>query len=219
MVIAESQKGSDHMRTFQVEGNCNPAMHYMNHPWEDYDNCEYVDRQTQIFYDKSCQAVWEDYDVVLAFKYSKDSYLVLRLSFEAADEYFTSLYHFSMGFIMDVTDELVRNHVEESVIDEWKRPVSKTFHWKLGQKITALCTKANARWSFWLMKLDKSSDNQIFLAFLGLLRNNQYLQQDQPITSIPTKLHIRIILINQNPWFILDCRLNILVKTMDRCSR
>lgn len=166
------------MRTFQVEGNCNPAMHYMVDTHEKITTIvnTLIDRHKYFTINRARQ-YGKTTTLSLLSKYLEDRYLVLRLSFEAADEYFTSLYHFSMGFIMDVTDELVRNHVEESVIDEWKRPVSKDFSLKeLGQKITALCTKSKRPVILLIDEVDKSSDNQIFLAFLGLLRS-KYLEQ------------------------------------------
>lgn len=166
------------MKTFQVEGTCNPDRHYMVDTKEKINTIvETLIEKNKYFTINRARQYGKTTTLSLLEKTLRERYLVLRLSFEAADEYFASLYHFSMGFVMDVARELRRNGAEAELISEWEKPVSKDFPLKeLGNRITYLCLKSQRELILLIDEVDKSSDNQIFLAFLGLLRN-KYLEQ------------------------------------------
>ncbi len=62
-------------------------------------------------------------------------------------------------------------------MDDWNQPISEQFPLDdLGERITSLCSSADKEIVLIIDEVDKSSDNQIFLSFLGLLRN-KYLGQ------------------------------------------
>ncbi|MDO4336824.1 MAG: AAA-like domain-containing protein [Eubacteriales bacterium] len=112
-------------------------------------------------------------------KQLKENYLVLSLSFEAAGDYFSSPLNLAEGLIMDIRDALVLQKVPSDIIEEWSRPVDARFPIRsLGSKITALCRSCRREIVLMIDEVDQSSDNQIFLTFLGLLRS-KYLQQRQ----------------------------------------
>ena len=104
---------------------------------------------------------------------------MLSLSFEAADEYFQSLSTLAEGLILDIGECLREQKVEEKLIEEWCSPISEKFPMRsLGQKITSLCRSCGKKIVLMIDEVDKSSDNQIFLSFLGLLRE-KYLKCQQ----------------------------------------
>lgn len=104
---------------------------------------------------------------------------VIRISFEAADEMFTSLYAIAAGLVRKIGRVLCVQCVDESLLEEWNRPVSKQFPLDdFGDRITALCSRSDKKIILMIDEVDKSSDNQIFLSFLGLLRQ-KYLEQLQ----------------------------------------
>ena len=49
----------------------------------------------------------------------KQDYLVLSLSFEAADEYFESLGSLAEGLSLDIEECLREQNVDEKVLEEW----------------------------------------------------------------------------------------------------
>ena len=109
----------------------------------------------------------------------KEQYLVVRISFEAADEIFVSLYTLAAGLIRKIGRILKMQKVEPSLLEEWNQPVSEQFPFDdLGERITSLCCNADKEIILMIDEVDKSSDNQVFLSFLGLLRN-KYLEQLQ----------------------------------------
>lgn len=103
-------------------------------------------------------------------------YLVIELSFEAVDDYFISLFQFVNGIVLDIADVLHREHVDENIIGKWETPVKEDLPLRqLGRKITELCERMEREVILIVDEVDKSSDNQIFLSFLGLLRD-KYLK-------------------------------------------
>lgn len=114
----------------------------------------------------------------------KQDYLVLSLSFEAADEYFESLGSLAEGLSLDIEECLREQNVDEKVLEEWNYSISERFPMRsLGTKISNLCRKCGKKVVLMIDEVDKSSDNQIFLSFLGLLRE-KYLkcQQGKDVT-------------------------------------
>ena len=114
----------------------------------------------------------------------KQDYLVLSLSFKAADEYFESLGSLAEGLSLDIEECLREQNVDEKVLEEWNHSISERFPMRsLGTKISNLCRKCGKKVVLMIDEVDKSSDNQIFLSFLGLLRE-KYLkcQQGKDVT-------------------------------------
>ncbi len=159
----------------------------------------------------------------------KSEYLVISLSFEAADEYFTSLGTLAEGLAMDIAECLRNQQVSEEIINEWNDPLSGKFPMRsLGMKITQLCKASDKKVVLMIDEVDKSSDNQIFLSFLGLLRE-KYLkcQQGKDVTfqsvilagvydvkSLKLKIHPQEETKYNSPWniavdFSMDMSFNI----------
>lgn len=118
----------------------------------------------------------------------KKDYIVLSLSFEAADELFASLYTLAAGLIRRIGRILKAQDIPKQLYTAWQQPVSKEFPFDdLDQRITELCTGCEKKIVFMIDEVDKSSDNQIFLSFLGLLREkylNQLKGQDLTFQSV-----------------------------------
>lgn len=89
---------------------------------------------------------------------------------------------------MDISDSLLMQDVSPEIIQEWNSPVSERFPMRtLGTKITNLCRKCSKKVILMIDEVDKSSDNQIFLSFLALLREKyqkQLLGKDCTFQSV-----------------------------------
>ena len=149
----------------------------------------------------------------------KQDYLVLSLSFKAADEYFESLGSLAEGLSLDIEECLREQNVDEKVLEEWNHSISERFPMRsLGTKISNLCRKCGKKVVLMIDEVDKSSDNQIFLSFLGLLRE-KYLkcQQGKDVTfhsvilagvydikTLKLKLHPQEESKYNSPWNIAD---------------
>ncbi len=109
----------------------------------------------------------------------KEQYLVVRISFEAADEMFVSLYTLAAGLVRKFNRVLKTQKVKQSLVADWSQPISEQFPLDdLSERITNLCSYSEQEIILMIDEVDKSSDNQVFLSFLGLLRN-KYLEQLQ----------------------------------------
>ncbi|MCD8022328.1 MAG: hypothetical protein LUF30_04920, partial [Lachnospiraceae bacterium] len=76
----------------------------------------------------------------------KAKFLVLSLSFEAADEYFFSMWSLAAGISMDIADCLRRQDTEETLICDWEKSVSKELPIRdLSARITRLCKNSEKK--------------------------------------------------------------------------
>lgn len=167
-------------KQFCVTGTCVPEKNYM------IDINERIERMIQDYIEHG-----QYFTINRARQYGKTTtlyllerrlhkeYLVLSLSFEAADEYFQSLGSLAEGLVMDIGECLRKQNVSEEILTVWERPLSEKFPMRsLGMKITDLCKTCSKKTILMIDEVDKNSDNQIFLSFLGLLRD-KYLKQQQ----------------------------------------
>lgn len=166
------------VRKFNTTGVCVPSQHYMvdtndivNEIIEDYIEAgEYFTISRARQYGKTTT-------LELLYQRLKEKYIVLDISFEAADEYFQSLGTLAKGLVMDIADRLQIQNVPEMILQEWKKPISEEFPLRdMGKRISYLCGQSGREVILMIDEVDKNSDNQIFLSFLGLLRE-KYLKQ------------------------------------------
>ena len=167
-------------KRFCVTGTCIPEKNYM------VDISGRIDRIIQDYIEKGqyftinrARQYGKTTTLYLLERRLREEYIVLSLSFEAADEYFESLGSLAEGLVMDISECLRAQNVDADIIDEWNRPLSERFPMRsLGMKISSLCRSCGKRIVLMIDEVDKSSDNQIFLSFLGLLRE-KYLKWQQ----------------------------------------
>ena len=167
-------------KRFCITGTCIPEKNYMVDISGRLDRItkEYIE-QGQYFTINRARQYGKTTTLFLLERKLRENYLVLSLSFEAADEYFQSLSTLAEGLVLDIGECLREQQVEEKIVEEWCSPLSEKFPMRsLGQKITSLCRICGKRIVLMIDEVDKSSDNQIFLSFLGLLRE-KYLKWQQ----------------------------------------
>lgn len=86
-----------------------------------------------------------------------------------------------------MVDQIIEDYIEQGeyftinrarqLCRAWETPVSKEFPLRdFSRKVTALCSKSDREVILTVDEVDKNADNQIFLSFLGMLRE-KYLKQ------------------------------------------
>ncbi|MCI9341312.1 MAG: ATP-binding protein [Dorea sp.] len=166
------------MKSFNTAGVCIPEAHYMADTSATITQIisQYVSPGKYFTIDRPRQC-GKTTTLYLLEERLKSRNIVLSISFESADELFASLYHLATGFIRKTARALRLQGLSKQICTNWQRPVSKDFPLDdLGQRITELCTDCRQNIILMIDEADKSSDNQIFLSFLGLLRE-KYLDQ------------------------------------------
>ena len=167
-------------KRFCVTGTCIPEKNYMVDINGRIDKIirDYIEKG-QYFTINRARQYGKTTTLYLLERRLKEQYLVLNLSFEAADEYFQSLETLAEGLTMDIGECLKEQNVQKSLLEEWNQPLSAKFPMRsLGTKISSLCKNSSKKVVLMIDEVDKSSDNQIFLSFLGLLRE-KYLRFQQ----------------------------------------
>ena len=166
-------------RKFNVTGTCIPEEDYMvdisgkiEKIVQMIDNKEYFTINRARQYGKTTT-------LVMLKRTLQDRYIVLNLSFEGVgDRAFKSDVAFALFFINKVGKLLKRSsHVSEVQISEWQdtdellqNEYLDAFDY-LSEKITNLCGESEQDIILMIDEVDRSSDNRIFLHFLGMLRN------------------------------------------------
>jgi len=167
------------MKRFHVTGVCIPDRHYMVDLAEKVNTIidEYIDQGAYFTINRARQ--YGKTTMINALERSlRGRYVAISISLESADDYFASMKVFVNGLAMDIAEELRRNHVREDIIDEWEQKIEGDYPLKmLGQKISSLCKQTERKVVLMIDEADKSADNQIFLSFLGMLRD-KYLKRE-----------------------------------------
>ena len=161
------------MKEFNTTGVCIPEKHYMANITKQLDQIEYnmVD-EGKYFTINRARQYGKTTTLYLLGQRLKNRYTVCSISFEAADDYFTSSGNFVKGVMLDISDELRRAGVSSKIINGWNQDVDADLPMRsLSQRITWLCKELDKGVVLIIDEVDKNSDNQIFLTFLGMLRD------------------------------------------------
>lgn len=215
-------------KRFNVTGVCIPEQNYM----ADRNNKiqtmirQYIHQGKYITINRARQ-YGKTTLLYLLEQHLQHDYLVIRLSFEASDELFVSLYTLAAGLLRKFRRILRMQQASPALLEILEHPVSEQFPMDdLSERITLLCTQSRQKILLIIDEVDKSSDNQIFLSFLGLLRA-KYLDSQQKkdrtfqsvilagvydIKNLKLKLHPQEESKYNSPWniaadFTLDLRL------------
>ena len=175
------------MKRFNLTGVCIPEKHYMVDLSEKADEIikNYINQGAYFTINRARQF---GKTTLLSFLQRKlsDKYLVIRISFEGVDENnFEDNVSFVNMFIKNVAKRLVQAGESRQLTEEWiqmpsgNTAVSDKAFDILGEKITSLCSHAGKGVVLLIDEVDKCSDNQVFLNFLGVLRNKYLEMQEQ----------------------------------------
>lgn len=177
------------MKEFHVTGTCNPDRHYM------VDISGRIEQITRDYIDKGkyftinrARQYGKTTLMFLLRRYLLEKYIVISISFEAADELFVSSCALAAGLQRSIGRQLRMQEAPEAIVKGWEAPISKEFPFDdFSERISQLCLQCGRKVVLMIDEVDKNSDNQIFLGFLGLLRT-KYLAQaggmDQTFQSV-----------------------------------
>ena len=111
------------------------------------------------------------------YRILKDKYIVLSISFEGlGDIAFSSEERFCSSFTNMVSKMLKVNNVSNEIISDWESD-NNSFE-DLSNSITKLSRATDKEVILFIDEVDKSSNNQLFLHFIGMLRN-KYLDRSK----------------------------------------
>ena len=134
-------------KRFCITGTCIPEKNYMVDISDRIDRIiqDYIENGKYFTINRARQYGKTTTLYLLERRLQKD-YIVLSLSFEAADEYFHSLETLAEGLVLDIGECLQNQRVSKDILAEWNRPLSEKFPMRsLGMKISTLCRSSHKK--------------------------------------------------------------------------
>lgn len=178
-------KEMNKLKEFNTTGVCVPSKHYMVDISDKLEQMIVLIEKGKYFTMNRSRQYGKTTTLASLYRRLKEKYIVLRLSFEGlGEEAFADSRSFVEMFIDAVADFWNLVYEDEIPMKAWTdRSVFLEFPQKdsfdlLGKKITKLCQQTDREILLFVDEVDKSSDNQIFLNFLGMLRN-KYLRREE----------------------------------------
>lgn len=164
-------------KVFNITGSCNPQKHYMVDMGKRFeavrkliDNGQYftINRARQYGKTTLLDSIWRNLS---------DQYIVILLSFEGVgDTAFSSESAFVKMFIRQMSRFLNMAVKSPSLAEVWSEEKTDTLD-GLSDLVIRFTMTAPKPVVLGIDEVDKSSDNQLFLNFLGMLRN-KYLERN-----------------------------------------
>ena len=165
-------------KEFNVTGSCNPEWHYMVDTEKRFKAVETMIDHGDYFTINRARQYGKTTTLRMILRRLSDRYLVIPLSFEGvADEMFESHATFAKMFASKMADRTERYLQDKALADIWRDSRVSNLD-ELSTVITHFTTQSPKPVVLTIDEVDKSSDNQLFLSFLGMLRN-KYLQRDE----------------------------------------
>ncbi|MDR3120544.1 MAG: AAA-like domain-containing protein [Clostridiales bacterium] len=164
------------MRDFNITGLCVPRMHYMVDISAKVDEiAAMVDKGLYFTINRARQFGKTTTFFMLGERLNK-KYLAVRISFEGVDDgSFTTNKSFCDMFAKVFARALKITEVSHEALSSWQKDVPADM-FELDQLIASFCVKTSKPVVLMIDEVDKTSNNQVFLNFLGMLRD-KYLRR------------------------------------------
>ncbi|WP_123053481.1 AAA-like domain-containing protein [Clostridium sp. JN-1] len=167
-------------KEFNITGTCIPHMHYMVDTSNKIDKIIKLIQKGKYFIINRPRQYGKTTTLFLLNKRLRadENYLPIKISFEGiGDSVFENEEGFSKAFLQIIERSLMLNNKNLSDFLKKERVKVQNLN-DLSNVITELVMKADKKVVLMIDEVDKSSNNQLFLSFLGMLRN-KYLQRNE----------------------------------------
>ena len=165
------------MRKFNVTGTCIPNAHYMVDTTNKLQKIKKMVDDREYFTINRGRQYGKTTTLSLLRRFLADEYTVISISFEGIDvEEFETAATFSQTFIKLIVKALRFTNESKEYQESWKNDNVATFS-DLSDHITDMCE--NKKLVLLIDEVDKSSNNRVFLAFLGKLRQKYLDRADE----------------------------------------
>ena len=164
-------------KEFNITGSCNPQWHYMVNTEKRFKAVEALIDKGKYFTINRARQFGKTTTLMMIWRRLSERYIVVPLSFEGLD---SSAFESNEAFVKKICEMmaiyLAPLNLDAKLMAIWKESTAKSMD-ELALLITEFCRKAPKPVVVTIDEVDKSSDNQLFLNFLGMLRN-RYLERD-----------------------------------------
>ena len=165
-------------KRFNITGSCNPERHYMVDTEKRFKAVEGLIDGGAYFTINRARQFGKTTMLQMIRRRLSDKYLIIKTSFEGlGDESFKSIPEFVNTFCSLMTNFLQNIGEEQNVWKFFDHKDLTSFE-ELSKVITCFCETSPKPVVLLIDEVDKSSDNQKFLNFIGMLRN-KYLERNE----------------------------------------
>lgn len=165
-------------KRFNVTGSCNPEKHYMVDTEQRFKAVEKMINYGEYFTINRARQYGKTTMLNMIWRKLSNDYLIIDTSFEGVgDGVFEDEKQFTRMFVSLMKNALTLNKADDTLIvllDEFL-PTNMD---ELSKVITRLCQSSSKPVLMLIDEVDKSSNNQLFLSFIGMLRE-LYLMRDK----------------------------------------
>lgn len=166
-------------KTFNTTGVCIPELHYMADVHEKLDKIEDMISKGQYFVMNRPRQYGKTTTIYLLEQRLKEDYLIISCSFEGlGNNFFSDEKYFSNRILEVLADSLEFNNKEEAkIIRDLNTNLNDLMD--VSKAMTQFIRTFNRRVVLFIDEVDKSSNNQLFINFLGLLRSKFLLAKQK----------------------------------------
>ncbi len=160
-------------KEFNTTGSCNPEHHYMVNIDDKLNEVTELINKGKYFTINRARQFGKTTMMKMLFDNLQDEYVVYQISFETDADMFSSQKEFCRGLFVKLSKSAFQ--LQEQ-IDFWKKDHHCETFEDLSNIISEFCLSQKKPVVVMIDEVDKSTDNQLFLHFLGMLRN-KYLDR------------------------------------------
>lgn len=161
-------------KEFNTTGCCNPEHHYMVNIDDKLAEIEELVNKGKYFTINRARQFGKTTTMKMLLGKLANRYQVYQISFETDADMFSSQEDFCRGLFVKLSKAA---YIPQDQVEYWENNHNcKTFE-DLSNVISEFCMNQNKPVVLMIDEVDKSTDNQLFLHFLGMLRN-KYLDRD-----------------------------------------
>ena len=170
-------------KEFNVTGSCNPQWHYMVDTAKRFEAVKTLIDRGRYFTINRARQYGKTTMLQMIRRRLSDKYLVIKTSFEGiGDESFKGEEAFVKMFRGRLQRELEREEENQKFNSIWNDDSLVDFN-KLSEAITDFCLAYPKPVVVLIDEVDKSSDNQTFIGFIGMLRDMYLRREDNGMKS------------------------------------
>lgn len=165
-------------KRFNITGSCNPQLHYMVNTENRFKAVRELIELGEYFTINRARQYGKTTMLDMIWNRLSDQYLVVPMSFEGVgSSAFESEEAFAEMFARLMSRHLISMKQNVELIEIWQNPLVSSMD-GLSVLISDFCMKSPKPVVLTVDEVDKSCDNQLFLNFLGMLRN-KYLGRNR----------------------------------------
>ncbi|MBO5132039.1 MAG: AAA-like domain-containing protein [Paludibacteraceae bacterium] len=164
-------------KEFNTTGCCNPAIHYMVDTSKKLAQIEELIDRGKYFTINRARQFGKTTTLKALFRNLSERYVVIPISFEGVGNLLFSSEESFCAKFKDIVETALKFSFSKDNTAVWKDIVQTGSFDELSDSITEFCMQVDKPVLLLIDEVDKSTENQLFLNFLGMLRN-KYLDRD-----------------------------------------